>query len=66
MTKKERQNPDIINGARKKRIAAGSGTTPAEINAFLKQFNQMKMLMKQFSNPKKMKKAFGGFKGLMR
>ncbi len=66
MTKKERQNPDIINGSRKKRIAAGSGTTPAEINAFLKQFNQMKMLMKQFSNPKKMKKAFGGFKGLMR
>ena len=66
MTKKERQNPDILNGSRKKRIAAGSGTTPAEINQFLKQFEQMRTLMKQFSNPKKMKKAFGGFKGLMR
>ncbi len=64
MTAKERANPDIINGSRKKRIAAGSGTTPAEINAFLKQFNQMRMLMKQFSNPKKMKKMMGGFKGL--
>ncbi len=64
MTAKERENPDIINGSRKKRIAAGSGTTPAEINAFLKQFNQMRMLMKQFSNPKKMKKLMGGFKGL--
>ena len=66
MTKKERQNPDIINGARKKRIAAGSGTTPAEINAFLKQFEQMRKLIKQFSDPKKMKKVMGGFKGLMR
>lgn len=65
MTAKERENPDIINGSRKKRIAAGSGTTPAEINAFLKQFNQMRMLMKQFSNPKKMKKLMGGFKGLL-
>lgn len=64
MTAKERENPDIINGSRKKRIAAGSGTTPAEINAFLKQFNQIRMLMKQFSNPKKMKKLMGGFKGL--
>ena len=64
MTAKERANPDIINGSRKKRIAAGSGTTPAEINAFLKQFNQMRTLMKQFSNPKKMKKMMGGFKGL--
>ena len=66
MTKQERKNPDIINGARKKRIAAGSGTTPAEINAFLKQFDQMRQLMKQFSNPGKMKKAMRGFKGLMR
>lgn len=64
MTAKERENPDILNGSRKKRIAAGSGTTPAEINAFLKQFNQMRELMKQFSNPKKMKKLMGGFKGL--
>ena len=66
MTKKERRNPDILNGSRKKRIAMGSGTTPAEINQFLKQFEQMRSLMKQFSNKKKKKKAFGGFKGLMR
>ena len=63
MTKQERQNPDIINGSRKKRIASGSGTTPAEINAFLKQFDQTQRMMKQFSAPgamKKMKRS--GFK----
>lgn len=64
MTKLERKNPDIINGSRKKRIAAGSGTTPAEINQFLRQFDQMRKLMKQFSNPKKMKKTMGGLRGL--
>ena len=64
MTKQERKNPDIINGSRKKRIAAGSGTTPAEINQFLRQFDQMRKLMKQFSNPKKMKKTMGGLRGL--
>ncbi len=52
MTKKERDNPDIINGSRKKRIAKGSGTSVEEVNKLLKQFDQMKKLMKQMSSGK--------------
>ena len=61
MTRKERENPDIINSSRKKRIAKGSGTTVEEINRLLKQFDQMKKLMKQMSSGKF--KGFGGFGG---
>ena len=53
MTKKERVDPSIINASRKKRIAAGSGTTVQEINQLLKQFDQTKQLMKQFKHGKK-------------
>ncbi|HEY6843595.1 MAG TPA: signal recognition particle protein [Thermoanaerobaculia bacterium] len=49
MTLKEREYPQIINGARKKRIAKGSGTTVQEINRLLKQYLQMKKMMKTFS-----------------
>ncbi len=49
MTKKERTYPDIINGSRRKRIAQGSGTTVEDVNKLLKQFDQMKKLMKQFT-----------------
>ena len=49
MTKKERLYPDIINGSRRKRIAAGSGTTVEDVNKLLKQFDQMKKMMKQLS-----------------
>ncbi len=56
MTMKERQKPEIINYSRRKRIAEGSGTTLTQVNALLKQFEQMQKMMKQFSNPKKMKK----------
>ncbi len=49
MTKKERQNPSIINASRKKRIAAGSGNTVQEVNQLLRQFEQMQKMMKQFS-----------------
>ncbi len=58
MTKKERQTPDIIKANRKKRIAAGSGTSVQEVNRLLKQFDQMSDMMK------KMGKL--GQKGLMR
>ena len=61
MTKKERNNPSIINSSRKKRIADGSGTQVHDVNQFLKSFEQMQKLMKQFSNPKKMKRAMGSF-----
>lgn len=53
MTKKERVDPSVINSSRKKRIAAGSGTSVQEINQLLKQFEQTKQLMKQFKNGKR-------------
>jgi signal recognition particle subunit SRP54 len=49
MTKREREFPQLINGARKKRIARGSGTSVQEINRLLKQYLQMKKMMKSFS-----------------
>jgi len=49
MTKKERQDPKIINGSRKKRIANGSGTDTATINKLLKQFKMMSEMMKKMS-----------------
>ncbi len=60
MTKKERENPDIINGSRRKRIAAGSGTSVSEVNGLLKRFDAMKKMMKQLSSGK-MKKGRMGF-----
>ena len=50
MTKAERHSPEMINGSRRKRIAAGSGTTVQEVNRLLKQFEQMKKMMKQFTD----------------
>ena len=49
MTVREREKPDIINGSRKKRIAAGSGTSVEEVNRLLKQFEQMSKMMKQLT-----------------
>ena len=49
MTLKERLNPSIINGSRKKRISIGCGRTINEINQLLKQFNQMKIMMKKIN-----------------
>ncbi len=66
MTKKERMNPNIINGARRKRIAAGSGTSVQKVNQLLKQYDEMKKMMKKFSSMGKMgkKKGLGGLGGL--
>ncbi len=58
MTPAERLKPEIINGSRRKRIAQGSGTQVEDLNRLLKQFDQMKKMMKQFSG-KKMKKLSG-------
>ena len=52
MTKQERDNPAIIDSKRKRRIAAGSGTSVQEINQLLKQYEQTKMLMKQLKGGK--------------
>ena len=66
MTQRERDKPDIINASRKKRIAAGSGTSVEEVNRLLKQYDQTNKMMKQFSNGmmgnKFSKKAFRKFK----
>jgi len=50
MTPEERQHPEIIKGSRRRRIAAGSGTTVADVNALLNQFNQMQKMMKQITS----------------
>jgi len=52
MTPKERRNPDILKATRKQRIANGSGRSVEEVNRLLKQFEQMKVMMKQFKNGK--------------
>ncbi len=49
MTQKEREHPDIINGSRRHRIAHGSGTSLQRVNQLLKQFDQMKKMMKRFN-----------------
>jgi signal recognition particle subunit SRP54 len=59
MTPAEKTNPDIINASRKKRIAAGSGTSVEEVNKLLKQFDQIQKLMKQLSKPQKRGGMFG-------
>jgi len=56
MTPKERANPSVLNGSRKQRIAAGSGTTIVEVNRLLKQFDQTSKMMKMATmNPNKLK-----------
>jgi len=58
MTKQERRFPATLNGSRRARIARGSGTTPADVNKLLKQFQQMEKMMSKLSG--------GGIKGMMR
>ncbi|GAF66101.1 signal recognition particle [Bacillus sp. TS-2] len=67
MTPKEKQDPSIMNASRKRRIANGSGTSIQEVNRLLKQFEEMKKMMKQMSNMtsgkgKKKGKGLGGLK----
>jgi len=62
MTPKERRNPSILNASRRQRIAKGAGVRVQDVNALLKQFDQMRQMMKQFKNPKMMKRLKrGGF-----
>jgi len=53
MTKKERRYPQVLNASRRKRIAAGSGTTVQQVNQLIKQFEQSAQMMKQFANMSK-------------
>ncbi|MCR4906035.1 MAG: signal recognition particle protein [Clostridiales bacterium] len=50
MTVYEREHPDVINGSRRRRIAAGSGTTVEEVNRLMKQYDQMNKMIKQFTS----------------
>lgn len=64
MTPKERKDPDLIDGKRRVRIARGSGRTVQEVNTLLKQFEQMKKMMKMAGKSGGMKMPFGrGFPG---
>ena len=62
MTKAERTRPEIINGTRRKRIALGSGTTVEDVNKLLKQFEQMRKMMKQFSGGMGKRRGLAGLK----
>ena len=68
MTPYERENPNVLNSSRKKRIAAGSGTTVVDINRLLKQFEMMQKLTQQMTNMTKRRKGkkggMGGLAGL--
>src|SRR5690625_1225661 len=59
MTKEERVDPDIINASRRRRIAKGSGTSVPQVNRLIKQFNEMKKMMKQMTNMGKGKRGRG-------
>ncbi len=60
MTPKERRKPDILNASRRKRIAAGAGVTVQDVNQLMRQFDQMRRMMKQMMNTK------GGLRGRMK
>jgi signal recognition particle subunit SRP54 len=59
MTPHERENPEIINGSRRKRIADGSGTTIQEVNRLIKQFDDTRKVMKMMTQGKNMKQMMG-------
>ena len=64
MTPHERRKPEIIKASRKRRIAAGAGTTVQEVNRLLKQFETIQQFTRQLSNPKKSKGLMSRFKGM--
>ena len=65
MTRMERRNPDILNASRRRRIAAGSGTTVQEVNQLIKQFEATRDMMKQvMGGGRKGRMRFPGFKGM--
>ncbi len=64
MTPKERATPQLIKGSRRRRIAAGSGNSIIEVNRFLKQFTQMRKMMRSKGKMKEMMKQLGGMEGM--
>ena len=65
MTPQERRMPVILNARRRRRIAAGSGTTVAALNGLLKRFAQMQKMMKKMGKFQKMMAKMGGGMGAM-
>src|SRR5207244_11986944 len=67
-TKEEQQNPNIMNGSRRKRVARGSGTTVQEVNQLLEQFGEMRGMIRQISSGKgpwaKLAHQFAGEAGM--
>jgi len=66
MTPYERENPSVLNGSRKKRIASGSGTDVQEINRLLKQFDETRKMMKMMQKGKNMNRMMSGMPGVRR
>ncbi len=64
MTPTERGKPEVLNGSRKKRIAAGSGTSIQDVNKLIKQFNETKKVMHMMSNKKNMANMMRQMKGM--
>ena len=67
MTPKERRDPSILNASRRKRIAAGSGTTVQDVNTLIRQFEQAQQMMKQMMGGKgknRMRMRFPGMPGM--
>ncbi|MCQ2450148.1 MAG: signal recognition particle protein [Clostridia bacterium] len=67
MTEKERTHPDVINGSRRKRIAAGSGVSVEDVNRLMKQYEQMKKMFKQMNTKggkRRMMRNMGGLGGM--
>jgi signal recognition particle subunit SRP54 len=63
MTPAERRDPGILNGSRRRRIAAGAGTSLTDVNRLIKQFTEMQKLMKQLAGPGGRRAALGGMMG---
>jgi len=64
MTRKERRHPAVLDGSRRRRIAAGAGVQVQDVNKLMKQFMEMQKVMKSFSGGK-MKRLMGAFQGKM-
>src|SRR6185436_15881260 len=62
MTRKERRNPTLLDGSRRRRIAAGAGVQVQDVNRLMKQFMEMQKMMKSFSGGK-LKRMMQAFKG---
>ena len=65
MTPRERRDPDMLNGSRKRRITEGSGTSIQDLNRLLKQFKQMQKMMKKMGNKGAMQNMMRGLGGMM-